>query len=41
MLCEAGIEVTVGVLRQEAMKLNEIFIKYMTSQYPFVTMKSL
>jgi diaminohydroxyphosphoribosylaminopyrimidine deaminase/5-amino-6-(5-phosphoribosylamino)uracil reductase len=40
MLCEAGIEVTVGVLRQEAMKLNEIFIKYMTSQYPFVTMKS-
>ncbi len=40
MLREAGIEVTTGVLRQEAMKLNEIFIKYMTSQYPFVTMKS-
>ncbi len=40
MLREAGIDVTVGVLEDEAKKLNEIFIKYITKRRPFVIMKS-
>ncbi len=40
MLRNAGIEVTVGVLEEEAKKLNEIFIKYITKKRPFVIMKS-
>lgn len=40
MLRDAGIEVTTGVLEQEARKLNEIFIKYITSKKPFVIMKA-
>ena len=35
-----GIEVKTGVLRDEAMSLNEVFIKYVTSQRPFVTLKA-
>lgn len=39
MLRNAGIEVITGVLEQEARKLNEIFIKYITEKRPFVIMK--
>lgn len=38
-LKEAGIEVEVGVLAQEAQRLNEAFSKYITSGLPWVTMK--
>lgn len=38
-LQEAGIEVTVGVLWEESMKLNEVFIKYITQNKPFVVAK--
>ncbi len=40
MLKQAGINVTVGVLESEARKLNEIFIKYITTDRPFVIMKT-
>ncbi|MEA2021339.1 MAG: bifunctional diaminohydroxyphosphoribosylaminopyrimidine deaminase/5-amino-6-(5-phosphoribosylamino)uracil reductase RibD [Candidatus Caldatribacteriota bacterium] len=35
-LKEAGIEVIVGVMEEEAKKLNEVFIKYITTKRPFV-----
>ncbi|NLW25443.1 MAG: bifunctional diaminohydroxyphosphoribosylaminopyrimidine deaminase/5-amino-6-(5-phosphoribosylamino)uracil reductase RibD [Clostridia bacterium] len=38
-LAEAGIEVKVGLLEEEAKKLNEIFIKYITTKTPFVLLK--
>ncbi len=34
-----GIEVIVGILEEKARKLNEIYIKYITTGIPFVTMK--
>ncbi len=40
MLRAAGIEVVTGVLEEEARKLNEIFIKYITRKRPFVIMKA-
>ena len=40
MLQQAGIKVTAGVLESEARKLNEIFIKYISSDSPFVIMKT-
>jgi diaminohydroxyphosphoribosylaminopyrimidine deaminase/5-amino-6-(5-phosphoribosylamino)uracil reductase len=40
MLRDAGIEVKVGVLENEALKLNEIFINYIVKKKPFVIMKS-
>ena len=36
----AGIEVIEGILEQECKKLNEIFIKNMTKQLPFITIKT-
>jgi len=38
-LRESGIEVTIGVLREQALRLNEVFIKYITQKRPFVTAK--
>jgi diaminohydroxyphosphoribosylaminopyrimidine deaminase/5-amino-6-(5-phosphoribosylamino)uracil reductase len=38
-LKNAGIEVTVGVLEEDAKKLNEFFFKYITQGIPFVGLK--
>ncbi len=38
-LREAGIEVEVGLLAGESKRLNEAFIKYVTTGFPFVTLK--
>lgn len=38
-LKQAGIKVIEGILEEEAKKLNEIFIKYITSKMPFVVWK--
>ncbi|MBF0117941.1 MAG: bifunctional diaminohydroxyphosphoribosylaminopyrimidine deaminase/5-amino-6-(5-phosphoribosylamino)uracil reductase RibD [Desulfobacterales bacterium] len=38
-LREKGIEITSGVCEDEAKKLNEIFIKYITKKRPFVILK--
>ncbi len=34
-----GIEVTEGILEKEAQKLNEFYIKYITTKLPFVILK--
>jgi len=39
-LQEAGIVVTVGVLEEEARKLNEVFLKHILTQLPFVAIKT-
>lgn len=39
MLEEAGIQVRVGVMEERARKLNEVFIKYITTKKPFVVGK--
>ena len=36
----AGIETDVGLMEEEAKKLNEAFIKYITTGVPFVTLKA-
>jgi diaminohydroxyphosphoribosylaminopyrimidine deaminase/5-amino-6-(5-phosphoribosylamino)uracil reductase len=40
ILKEAGIEVVHGILEDKVRKLNEIFIKYITTQKPFVILKT-
>ena len=40
ILQDNGIEVVVGVLCKEALKLNEIFIKYIITKKPYVVMKT-
>jgi diaminohydroxyphosphoribosylaminopyrimidine deaminase/5-amino-6-(5-phosphoribosylamino)uracil reductase len=40
ILKEAGIEVIVGVCEEESRKMNEVFIKFIVQQTPFVTLKS-
>ncbi len=39
-LREAGLEVTVGVLEEEALRLNEVFFHYIRTKKPFVTVKT-
>jgi len=39
-LREAGIEVVEDVLRDEAARVNEVFIKYITTGRPFVALKA-
>ncbi len=39
ILKSAGVEVEVGLLEAEARALNEIFIKWVTKNLPFVTLK--
>lgn len=40
LLGRAGIEVAEGLLRHEAERLNEVFIKYVTTGRPFVILKA-
>ncbi|WP_296732228.1 bifunctional diaminohydroxyphosphoribosylaminopyrimidine deaminase/5-amino-6-(5-phosphoribosylamino)uracil reductase RibD [Anaerovibrio sp.] len=40
ILEDAGIQVETGVLREEAVKLNEVFLKWITEKMPFVVMKT-
>jgi diaminohydroxyphosphoribosylaminopyrimidine deaminase / 5-amino-6-(5-phosphoribosylamino)uracil reductase len=39
MLQDEGIEVIVGVLEKKSRDLNEVFIKHMKSEFPFVKLK--
>ena len=39
-LQEAGIRVQVGLCKAESQRLNEVFIKYITTKCPFVILKS-
>ncbi|MBQ7629575.1 MAG: bifunctional diaminohydroxyphosphoribosylaminopyrimidine deaminase/5-amino-6-(5-phosphoribosylamino)uracil reductase RibD [Selenomonadaceae bacterium] len=39
ILRKAGITVDVGILEDEARKINEVFFKWVTKNLPFVTMK--
>lgn len=40
ILKDRGVEVSWGVLEDEARKLNEVFIKYITTKLPFVVLKA-
>ncbi|MDI6736829.1 MAG: bifunctional diaminohydroxyphosphoribosylaminopyrimidine deaminase/5-amino-6-(5-phosphoribosylamino)uracil reductase RibD [bacterium] len=37
---KAGVEFEVGILKEEARKLNEVYVKYITTKLPFVILKS-
>lgn len=39
ILRAAGVEVEVGILEEDARRLNEVFLKYITKKIPFVTAK--
>lgn len=39
-LAENGVQVTTGVLAEEARRLNEVFFKYITTGRPFVILKA-
>ncbi|MFQ6083299.1 MAG: bifunctional diaminohydroxyphosphoribosylaminopyrimidine deaminase/5-amino-6-(5-phosphoribosylamino)uracil reductase RibD [Candidatus Aminicenantia bacterium] len=39
-LKEAGIEVEVGLLKEEAERLNEIYFKYITQKIPYLAVKA-
>lgn len=39
-LREAGVEVKTGVMQEQARRLNEVFIKYITTKIPFVALKT-
>lgn len=39
-LAEAGLEVRSGVMEAAALRLNEVFVKYITTKVPFVVMKA-
>lgn len=39
ILKKHGIDVTIGVLKEEAIKLNEVFFHYISNKRPFVAMK--
>lgn len=39
MLREAGIEVEIGLLKEEVERQNEVFLKYITTKKPFVALK--
>lgn len=38
-LRKAGIKIRTGIMEAEALKLNEAFVKYITSEMPFVILK--
>lgn len=40
LLSSAGIEVSSGVMEEEALELNEVFIKYITTGRPYVIAKA-
>jgi len=40
ILREAGIAVICNLMQDQAMRLNEVFVKYMTTQKPFVILKA-
>ncbi len=37
---EAGIKVKTGVLEEKALRLNEVFVKYITTNTPFIVVKA-
>jgi len=39
MLREAGIKVELGLFEEESKEVNEVFLKYIQSQYPFIYLK--
>jgi len=39
-LKDAGIQVACGVLEEDACRLNEVFIKYITTRLPYVVLKT-